>query len=86
MNSKEILDREFLEIRAKILEVAASLDRIQRAEGEVSGDPRTKLIEDAIAIIASKQDAPNRAEMIQMLFSREYDGEWMKTFEPTPRT
>ena len=30
MNSKQILDREFLEIRAKILEVAAALDRIER--------------------------------------------------------
>jgi hypothetical protein len=86
MNSQEILDREFLEIRAKILEVAASLDRIQRADGDVSGDRRTKLVEEAISIIASSQEIPNRAEMVQMLFSCEYDGEWMKTFKPAPRT
>ena len=30
MNSEQILDREFLEIRAKILEVAAALDRLDR--------------------------------------------------------
>jgi hypothetical protein len=72
MNSNEILDREFLEIRAKILEVAAALDRIDRAEGEVAKD--------------SKHSDPIRAEKIQLLFSREYDQKWLDEFALASRT
>ena len=86
MNSNEILDREFLEIRAKILEVAAALDRLDRAPGDVSSDARMKLISDGIELIAAKQTDPVRAEKIQLLFSREYDAKWLETFEITTRT
>ena len=86
MNSDQILDREFLEIRAKVLEVAASLDRIDRAQGDVSSDPRMKLISDGIEIIATAQTDPVRAEKIQLLFSREYDAKWLETFEISTRS
>ena len=79
MNAQEILDREFLEIRAKILELAASLDRIERASGEVDDQPRLQLIEKGIAILAS--DEPQRAEQVQMLFSRQYDPNWQAEFQ-----
>lgn len=79
MNAQEILDREFLEIRAKILELAASLDRIERARGEVDQQPRYQLIEKGIGILAS--DEPQRAEQVQMLFSRQYDPSWQKEFQ-----
>ena len=84
MNSNQILDREFLEIRAKILEVGAALDRIDRADGDVSDDQRMRLIQDAIQIVASND--PHRAERIQLLFSREYDEAWQEKFEITSRT
>lgn len=80
MDSKQILDREFLEIRAKILEVAAALDRIDRADGDVEDDSRMSLIREAINIIASKSDDPIRAERMQLLFSREYDANWLEEF------
>ena len=86
MNSKQILDREFLEIRAKILEVAAALDRIERADGNVDGDSRMELIADAIKVVAAKQSDPIRAEKIQLLFSRVYDENWLEEFELTSRT
>ena len=86
MNSNQILDREFLEIRAKILEVAAALDRISRAEGDVSGDDRMSLIADAIEIIASLDPDSIRAEKIQLLFSREYDKKWLEDFAIASRT
>ncbi|MDG1512900.1 MAG: hypothetical protein P8L78_08085 [Mariniblastus sp.] len=86
MNSNEILDREFLEIRAKILEVAAALDRIERAEGDVSGDPRMALIADAINVIASEHSNPIRAEKIQLLFSRAYDEQWRNEFSIASRS
>jgi len=86
MNSNQILDREFLEIRAKILEVAAALDRLDRADGDVGNDPRMKLIADGIKLIAAEQSDPVRAEKIQLLFSREYDAKWLEEFEIATRT
>lgn len=80
MNSKQILEREFLEIRAKILEVAATLDRIDRAEGDVGHDSRMELIAEAIGIISADQPDPIRAEKIQLLFSRSYDENWLEEF------
>ena len=86
MNSKQILDREFLEIRAKILEVAAALDRIERADDDVSNDSRMALIADAINVIAQEQSDPIRAEKIQLLFSRAYDEKWLEEFAIVSRT
>ena len=85
MNSQQILDREFLEIRAKILEIAAALDRIERAEGVVSHDSRMALIADAINVIGNDQSDPIRAEKIQLLFSRTYDEKWLEEFGLTSR-
>ena len=84
MNSNQILDREFLVIRAKLLEVGAALDRLERAEGDVSNDHRLQLIRDAIELVAS--DGPHRAERIQLLFSREDDEAWQEKFELTSPT
>ena len=36
--SVEVLEQEFLPIRAKILEVASALDRLDRASGSVASD------------------------------------------------
>ena len=86
MNAEQILDREFLEIRAKILEVAAALDRLERADGDISNDPRMKLISDGIKLIADTHTDAARAEKIQLLFSREYDANWLEAFEIATRT
>ncbi len=77
-----ILDETFLEVRAKLLEVAATLDRIDRSSDEgqplddASGKRRAKL-DDAIRILLS--EGPDRAERLQKLFSREYEPEWRTT-------
>jgi hypothetical protein len=84
MNSNEILEREFLEIRCKVLEVGAALDRIERAEGDVSKDPKMSLIKEAIQVLASGDN--HLAEKIQLLFSREYDQAWQDKFELTTRS
>ena len=49
MTAKQVLDREFLEIRCKILEIAAALDRLERAEGALEGDPRMELLREVTA-------------------------------------
>jgi hypothetical protein len=78
MKAKQILDREFLEIRSRILDVASSLDRIQRGSGDVGDDTRLHNLKDALRIALS--DDPHRAEKIQLLFSREYDKHWKEQF------
>lgn len=78
MTSGEVLDREYLEIRAKILQLAASFDRLDRADGDVSSDDRSDLIRKGLEILQSSDD--NRAEQIQLLFSREYEDVWREQF------
>lgn len=79
MSAAEVLDREFLEIRAKVLELAASFDRLDRAEGVVAGDPRLSLVHEAIDVL--KSDADDRAEQVQLIFSLQYDDEWQRKFD-----
>ncbi len=40
LDAPELLEREFLEIRARLLHIASSFDRMDRAEGSVAADPR----------------------------------------------
>jgi hypothetical protein len=72
-----------LEIRGKILEVAASLDRLERAAGDVAQDPRMALMHQGLQIVLQSNDAhgDSRAKQIQLLFSREYADSWRKEFE-----
>lgn len=73
----EVLNREFLEIRAKILEIAAALDRMNRAEGSIDDDPRLTQIRRGLAVLQGQQQ--DRAEQIQLIFSLPYDGNWQQT-------
>lgn len=82
LDAPEVLEREFLEIRARLLHVAASLDRLDRADGSVADDPRRDKIRRALAILAA--DDAQRAEKIQLLFSRPYDANWKTALEEKP--
>ncbi len=77
MAAPNVLDREFLEIRAKILELAASFDRLNRGDGSAAGDPRLTLVQNALQVL--QRDTADRAEEIQMIFSRKYDENWRET-------
>lgn len=78
----DILNREFFEIRCKLLELAASLDRLERAEGSVEGDRRLDLVHEALDVL--QKGAGDRAEQIQLLFSRPYDDDWQRAFNLAP--
>ncbi len=78
LTAPQILDREFLEVRAKILELAASLDRLDRAADSVADDPRLRRIQEGLETLLS--DTRNRAEQVQLLFSRQYDENWREKF------
>lgn len=72
--ASQVLDRHYLEARARILEIAAILDRIDRADGSTSDDPRDALLRQGIEILSGS--AENRAEQVQKLFSRAYSANW----------
>jgi hypothetical protein len=72
------LDQFFLEARCRLLDVAATLDRIDRGGG--SADPRIDRIRAALAVLEDAAGA--RAERIQQIFSLDYDPKWEK---PRPR-
>ena len=74
-----VLDREFLDIRARLLDLAAHLDRLDRASGSVADDARVRGIRAAIEILGSSKR--NRAEQVQLIFSRQYEPDWKEKFE-----
>jgi hypothetical protein len=78
LDAPEVLNREFLEIRARLLQIAASLDRLDRAAGSARSDGRLEQIEQALAILQGS--AADRAEQIQLVFSRPYEANWKTTF------
>jgi hypothetical protein len=73
-----VFDQEFLPIRAKLLEVAAALDRFGRADGNAINDPRWHSIHAAINTLLLPDN--DRAEQIQLIFSRPYEDDWQKIF------
>ena len=79
LDAPEVLNREFLDVRARLLQIAAALDRLDRAEGSLAADSRPQKIHLALTILAGP--APDRAEQIQLVFSRPYEANWKAAFE-----
>lgn len=79
LTAKQILDRHYLEIRSKILDLAACLDRLDRArpDGTMLEDPRTSKLRSGIEILLSESET-KRAERVQMLFSDSYEPGWLE--------
>ncbi len=76
--ASEVLDREWPAVRARLLELAAALDRIDQAEGSVAADPRIDLLARSFHLLAHEQG--NRAEQLQMVFSLPYDPQWRERY------
>lgn len=68
LTAEEVLDKYFLDARCMLLEVAATLDRYDRA-GPSGGDPRLEKLHEAISIVADRRAAADRAERLLTLFS-----------------
>jgi len=78
----KVLDTCFLEARAKLLELAAILDRIHRGPGaERLDDLRLDRIMAGLKMLMDQH--PRRAELMQELFSHPYDSQW-KMPQPMP--
>jgi hypothetical protein len=72
--AREVLDREFLALRGKILEVAAALDRIDRAAGSAADDPRMEQLQKTLETLCTQ--GARRAHDVQMILSLPYDPQW----------
>ncbi len=83
LSAPEVLNREFLEIRCKILDLAAAFDRLTRAEGAVDSDSRLTRLREAIQIVLDEPEG--RAEQVQMIFSRPYEDGWLDSLKAKPR-
>lgn len=81
--AKVVLEREFLEIRCRILDLAAALDRLDRAEQTSPADAHqlAQINAGIHALLGHSGPSPNRAAEVQLLFSQPYQPEWRKQFE-----
>ncbi|MFM8635688.1 MAG: hypothetical protein ACKOEX_12920 [Planctomycetia bacterium] len=77
-SAEKVLAEEFFLARSKILDLAAMLDRLERADGSVDDHARHALLERAIEILLDDQD--DKAGRVQLLMSRPYDPDWRKTY------
>lgn len=78
LTAPDLLEREFLILRAKALELGAGLDRLERASGDVSRDPRYINLQKALREL--QQAGSDRAERLQLLFSLPFDETWQRKF------
>jgi len=75
-DAAQVFNRDFLETRGKVLDLAAALDRLDRAPGKGGEHPDRRLAQLRQAIEALQEPGPGRAETVQLLFSDEYDPHW----------
>jgi hypothetical protein len=81
MPAARALDQFFLEARARLLDLAAVLDRVDRGEGSAAADPRVERVRKALLTLLEQESG--RAERVQRLFSLDYDPGWER---PRPRS
>jgi hypothetical protein len=82
LSAERVLEQSFHEARSRLLDVAAVFDRLGRGDGATpaASDPRARKLRQAVEVLLG--DAPNKAELLQQLFSLPYDPEWPR---PQPR-
>lgn len=78
LTADKVLDRYYLDVRCMLLEIAATLDRFERAEpgaasGNSAGEPRLERIYRSLAILADRRAGPERAKRLLDLFSAPAD-------------
>ena len=74
LTPEEIINSYYLEVRCKLLEIAAIYDRYDRAkDGQnnqgVDDDPRLAKCKKALALLCDDAVRGNRAEQIALIFS-----------------
>lgn len=76
--SHHVLDREFLPLRHRLLDVAAGLDRIARAGQTAVTDPRVAQTVAALKVLL--EPGTDHAERVQQVFALPYEDDWREKF------
>lgn len=78
LSAAAALDAYFLDARARLLDLAATLDRVGRGAGAdaVGADPRLERVRRALAVLQGP--GPDRAAAVQEVFSLSYDPAWTR--------
>lgn len=74
----EVLAQEFLQTRAKILEIAAFYDRLGQPHPAELDSPQLDLLRRGCQIL--NDDQPDKAARVQLLFSCQYEESWREQF------
>ncbi len=74
LTAKQVADKYFLETRCMLVEIAATLDRVDRAaERQANGQPfqdeRIDLIRKSLNFLANQNSGSNRSEQLLLMFS-----------------
>ena len=77
-SARDVLDQEFLQVRAKILEIGAFFDRLSEAEASDVSQEHLELLKSGCQILNDEEE--DKAARVQLLFSREYDSDWRKKY------
>ena len=72
--AQQIVLEDFMIARARIVELAATLDRIERATGDVDDSKNMQLLMQGMHILCD--DEVEKAKRVQLLMSRQYDPQW----------
>ncbi len=73
-SAEKIIADDFMIARAKIVELAATLDRIERAQGEIADSNQMQLLMQGMHILCD--DEIEKTKRVQLLMSRQYDPQW----------
>jgi len=68
------LDMFFLDARSRLLDLAATLDRLDRGDGSAAADPRLEKVRQALLTLL--ENGSGRAERVQRIFSLAHDPDW----------
>ncbi len=70
LKPEQILDLYFPEVRAWLIQAAAVMDRLDRAEGpSMEADPRLDLYRRSLDVLAAPGRSTDRAKRVQEIFS-----------------
>ncbi len=76
--ANQVLEQEYLQVRAKILELAAFFDRLSEAPASDVDPDKLELLQAGCRILEDGE--LDKAARVQLLFSREYDAQWREKY------
>ena len=71
LDQKQVLDRYYLETRCQLVEIAATLDRFDRAasQGATANDPRIERIYQSLEMLGRSRSTADRSRLLLEMFS-----------------